>query len=51
VVILGAALIMSPSYFSLIVLHRTHLDVSIVAIAALALFLVGAFLLVGVVRD
>ncbi|MGA8904771.1 MAG: hypothetical protein WB661_07160 [Candidatus Bathyarchaeia archaeon] len=42
---------MSPSYFSLFALHRTHLDVPIVALAALALFLVGAFLLVKVVKD
>ena len=42
---------MSPSYFSLILLHRTHLDISIVAIFAVALFLVGAFLLVKVIKD
>jgi hypothetical protein len=50
-VVVAAALIMSPSYFSLLALHRTQLGVSVVAPIALALFLVGAFLLVKVVKD
>jgi hypothetical protein len=36
---------------ALIILHRTKLDISIVAVMALALFLVGAFLLVTVVKE
>jgi len=50
-VLVAAALIMSPSYLSLVLLHRLKLDISIVAVVALALFLVGAFLLVKVVRE
>ena len=50
-VLVAAALIMSPSYLSLVLLHRLKLDISIVAVMALALFLVGAFLLVKVVKE
>ncbi len=50
-VLLAAVLIMSPSYLSSIILHRLKLDISVVAVLALALFLVGIFLLVRVVRD
>lgn len=50
-VLVAAALIMSPSYLGLVLLHRLKLDVSLVAVMALALFLVGAFLLVKVVKE
>jgi hypothetical protein len=50
-VLVAAALIMSPSYLSLVMLHRLKLDITIVAVIALALFLVGAFLLVKVVKE
>jgi uncharacterized membrane protein YhiD involved in acid resistance len=50
-VLVAAALVMSPSYLSLIVLHRLKLDISVVAVMALALFLVGVFLLVKVVKE
>lgn len=50
-VLVAAALVMSPSYLSLVLLHRLKLDISIVAVMALALFLVGAFLLVKVVKE
>ena len=50
-VLVAAALIMSPSYLSLVVLHRLKLDISVVALMALALFLVGVFLLVRVVGE
>ena len=50
-VLVAAALIMSPSYLSLVLLHRLKLDISLVAVMALALFLVGAFLLVKVVKE
>jgi hypothetical protein len=50
-VLIAAALIMSPSYMSLFALNRLKLDVSIVALMALALFLVGAILLVKVVKE
>ena len=49
--IVAAALIMSPSYLSRILLHRLNIDVSILAVMSLALFLVGVFLLVKVLRD
>ena len=48
-VLVAAVLIISPSYLSLVLLHRLKLDISLVAVVALALFLVGAFLLVKVV--
>lgn len=50
-VLVAAALIISPSYLSLVLLHRLKLDISLVAVMALALFLVGAFLLVKVVKE
>jgi hypothetical protein len=50
-VLVAAALIMSPSYLSLVMLHRLKLDISVVALMALVLFLVGAFLLVKVVKE
>ena len=50
-VLIAAVLIISPSYLSLFVLHRLKLDISLVAVMALALFLVGAFLLVKVVKE
>ena len=50
-ILVAAALIMSPSYVSIIVLHRLNLDISIVALMALAMFLVGVFLLLRVLRD
>jgi hypothetical protein len=50
-VLVAAALIMSPSYLSLVLLHRLKLDISVVAVVALSLFLVGAFLLVKVVKE
>ncbi|MGA8856582.1 MAG: hypothetical protein WB643_05380 [Candidatus Bathyarchaeia archaeon] len=50
-VLVAAALIMSPSYLSLILLHRLKLDISLVAVMALALFLVGVFLLVKIVKE
>jgi hypothetical protein len=50
-VLIAAALIMSPSYMSLVALNRLKVGVSIVALMALALFLVGAVLLVKVVKE
>lgn len=50
-VLVAAALIMTPSYVALVLLHRLNLDISIVALMALAMFLVGVFLLVRVLRD
>jgi hypothetical protein len=50
-VVVAGVLIISPSYVALIILHRSKLDISIVAVMALALFLIGAFLLVKVVKE
>jgi hypothetical protein len=50
-ILVAAALIMSPSYLSLVALNRFKVDVSIVAVMALVLFLVGAILLVKVVKE
>jgi hypothetical protein len=49
-VLIAAVLIMSPSYLSSIILHRLKLDISVVVLMALAMFLVGVFLVVKVVR-
>jgi len=49
--LIAALLIVSPSYLSSIILHRLKLDISVVALMALAMFLVGVFLLVKVVRS
>ncbi len=49
--VVAAVLIMSPSYLSRIVIHRLNIDVSILAVMSLALFLVGVFLLLKVLRD
>lgn len=46
-----AALIMSPSFLASVLLNRLRLDFSIVALGALALFLVGVFLLLRVLKD
>ncbi len=49
--VVAAVLIMSPSYLSRIVIHRLNVDMSILAVMSLALFLVGVFLLLRVLRD
>ena len=49
--VVAAFLIMSPSYLSRIISGRINIDISIVAVMALALFLVGVFLLVKVLRE
>ena len=50
VMLLAAALIMSPSYLASVMASRLGIEISIVAVAALAIFLVGVFLLVRVLR-
>ncbi len=50
-VVVAAALIMSPSYLSRIISHRLSIDFSILAVMSLGLFLVGVFLLLKVLRD
>jgi hypothetical protein len=50
-VLVAAVLIFSPSFISRIILHRSNLDISVVAVIALVLFLVGVFLLLRVIKD
>jgi hypothetical protein len=50
-VLVAAALIMSPSYLGLVLLHRLKVDISLIAVISLALFLVGVFLLVKIVKE
>ncbi len=49
--LLAAALVMSPSYLATEMVSRLKLDVSIVAVISLAVFLIGVFLLVRLLRD
>jgi len=51
IVILAAALVMIPSFVGRIELNRLKIPVSIAAITALALFLVGIFLLTRTLKD
>lgn len=50
-VLVAAVLIFSPSFISRIILHRSNLDISVVAVVALVLFLVGVFLLLKVIKE
>jgi hypothetical protein len=50
-VLVAAVLIFSPSFISRMILHRSNLDISVVAVVALVLFLVGVFLLLKVIKD
>jgi len=47
----GAGLMMSPSYLASILMHRLNLEIAEAAIVSLAIFLLGAFLLLRVIRD
>lgn len=49
-VIVAAALMFSPTFIARIVYHRLGADISIVAVMSLALFLVGTFILLKVVK-
>ena len=50
-VLVAAVLIFSPSFISRMILHRSNLDISVVAVVALVLFLVGVFLLLKVIKE
>jgi uncharacterized membrane protein len=50
-VIIGAVLMMSPAFISRSLLNRLSLELPEVAIVALAIFLVGVYLLLKAVRD
>ncbi len=47
----SAFMIMSPSYLADILINRLKMPMSAAAIFALAVFLVGIFLLIRVLRD
>jgi ABC-type Mn2+/Zn2+ transport system permease subunit len=50
-VILGAAMVMLPSYVAYELMNRLKVAVSTAALLALAIFLVGAFVLIRVLRE
>jgi hypothetical protein len=49
--IAGAVLVTSPSYLAKILMSRAKLGIGTVAIASLVLFLVGAYLLVTLLKE
>jgi hypothetical protein len=49
--VVSAAMIMSPSYLADLLMSRAKLGISIAAVLALAVFLVGVFLMVQLLRD
>jgi hypothetical protein len=49
--IVAAALIMSPSYLADIMLKRLKLPIAAVAVISLALFIIGVYLVVRLVKD
>jgi len=51
IVIIAAALVMIPSFVGRIELNRVKLPISVTAVTALLLFLVGVFLLMKVLKD
>ena len=50
-VILAAVLMFSPTFIAARLYHRLSADISILAIMALAIFLVGTFLLLRFVKE
>ena len=50
-VILAVGLMFSPTFVARTVYHRLGADISMVAVMALALFLVGTFILLRVVKE
>ena len=50
-VILAAALMFSPTFIAARLYHRLGAHISIIAIMALAIFLVGTFILLRVVKE
>jgi len=50
-VIIAAVLVVSPSFLASIELRRLSIGLPIVAISSLALFLIGVFLLVRILKD
>jgi len=50
-VIVAAALMFTPTFIARTVYHRLGADISVIALMALAIFLVGTFMLLRVVKD
>ena len=50
-VIVAAALMFTPTFIARTVYHRLGADISVIALMALAIFLVGTFTLLRVVKD
>lgn len=50
-VVIAAALMFSPTFIARMVYHRLGADISIIALMALAIFLIGTFMLLKVVKD
>jgi hypothetical protein len=51
VVIVAVVLMFSPTFIAARLYHRLGADISIIAIMALAIFIVGTFILLTVVRE
>ena len=51
VALVSVIMIMSPSYLADVMMSRLKIPVSVAAIFALAVFLVGIFLLIRLLRD
>lgn len=49
--LVAVALIVSPSYVGWFLMSRVKLSISIVALVSLAIFLVGAFLIVNLLKE
>jgi hypothetical protein len=50
-VLISAGMIVSPSYLADILIRRLKIGIGIAAVFALALFLVGVFLLIRTLKD
>jgi hypothetical protein len=50
-VIVAAALVMSPSYLARIELNQFNFQLPMIAVSSLALFVIGVFLLLRVMKD
>ena len=50
-VVVAAALMFSPTFIARSVYHRIGGDISVIAIMALAIFLVGTFIFLKVVKE
>jgi hypothetical protein len=49
--VVGAALVISPSFLARILISHTKIGIATIAIASLALFLVGAYLIVTLLKE